>query len=239
MSGRTDRSAEDPRRKRLRSEWGRLQQMHQETDHVAAKPLVNLEGAIADRYEITFRCRGIAGIEPGTKAPIYANEHRMEIYCGAEFPDRPPKLTWLTDIYHPNISRSLGVCTNAEEWLAGMGLDEICFQVFEMVQYRNYFIDNEKPYPLDWDAAAWVRDYAEPKGIVSRTKGVDDTPFYKASASRAIRIKRLGPQPQASSEPAPVAGQAAVAEAREPRRIRIGPRREEIKPAARGIRVRS
>jgi len=66
-----------------------------------------------------------------------------------------------------------------------MGLDDLCRQLFEMVQYKNYYAELSPPYPLDQEAAAWVREYAEPRGIVDKRGGisVDQSPFYKPDAS--------------------------------------------------------
>lgn len=184
----------NPRLDRLRDEQKRLLELQSDSDFVNVDTVGDLPGRPPERYKVTFRCRGIVGIEP-SQNPIYADRHEVEIYCDEEFPSNVPRLKWLSPIWHPNIQHQepKNVCVNKSEWMGSTGLDDLCQQMFEMVQYKNYHAQNVPPYPLDPDAAKWVRDYAEPQGIVDKRRGifVDDKPFYKARASseRALRVK--------------------------------------------------
>jgi len=103
-------------------------------------------------------------------------------------------LGWVTPIWHPNIQHAepKGVCTNKPEWLGGMGLDDLCRQLFEMVQYKNYHAEMVPPFPLDQEAARWVREYAEPRGIVDKKRGlfVDDKPFTRPTVPTKITVVR-------------------------------------------------
>jgi hypothetical protein len=70
-------------------------------------------------------------------------------------------------------------------------LDDLCRQMFEMVQYKNYHADESRPpYPLDHEVAKWVRDVAEPRGIVNKDLGifVDNRPFVKPTYGGGIRL---------------------------------------------------
>jgi len=128
------------------------------------------------------------------------------MYCDQEFPSEVPRLRWESPIWHPNVQHDepKNVCVNRAEWLGGTGLEDLCRQLFDMVQYRNYHADDSRlPYPLDRDVAKWVREYAEPRGIVDKKRGisVDDRPFYRPSAvARRIRIQAQ------TSEPGSTAG---------------------------------
>jgi hypothetical protein len=50
-----------------------------------------------------------------------------------------------------------------------------------MVQYKNYHAVHVPPYPLDGEAARWVREVAEPRGYVNKAlrKFADDQPFTR------------------------------------------------------------
>jgi len=183
----------NPRLDRLRDEQQRLLDLQNDSDYVRVAAIDELPGRPPERYKITFLCRGISGID-GSQNPIYANKHEVEIYCDEEFPGNVPALRWSTPIWHPNIQHlePKNVCVNKGEWMGSTGLDDLCQQMFEMVQYRNYHAQNTPPYPLDPEAAKWVREFAEPRGIVDKRRGifVDERPFYKpkASSARAQRI---------------------------------------------------
>ena len=174
----------DARQKRLRKEQGLLEKVNRESDHVKIAAVTPVGGA-PERYIVTFLCKGIADID-GVKEAIYANRHEVEIYCDADFPAEVPRLKWITPIWHPNIRHKepKDVCVNRHEWLSGMYLDHLCWQMFDMVQYKNYHAEPTEPFPLDHDAAQWVLHFAEPRGIVNRRRGisVDNKPFLRSGS---------------------------------------------------------
>jgi len=182
----------NPRFDRLESESRLIMALNKDTDHVRVEPLEVLPGWVPERYKVTFHCRGIARVD-AAQQPEFAEWHEVEINCDEQFPADVPRLRWLTPIWHPNIEHEdpSRVCVNKSEWLGGMGLDELCKQMFEMVQYKNYHAELTPPYPLDAKAAKWVREFGEPKGIMNKKLGifVDNQPFYKASATPAGRLR--------------------------------------------------
>jgi len=192
--------ADNKRQLRLAQEWLGLQAVNRESDNVYIQAIDVLPGRAPEKYKVTFRCRGIVGIEASRK-PVYGTLHEAQIYCHAGFPTDVPWLEWQTPIWHPNIEHAgkRGVCVNKAEWLGGMALSDLCQQMFEMVQYKNYHAELSPPYPLDGEAATWVRDYAEPHGIVDKKRGIfaDNVPFYKPGAAEPVRrIRILTAQPE-------------------------------------------
>ncbi|HZI18326.1 MAG TPA: ubiquitin-conjugating enzyme E2 [Pyrinomonadaceae bacterium] len=190
----------DPREERLRKERLLLEKLNDESDYVRVEFLDVLDGSEPDHYRVTFICKGISGID-ANRRPIYSNLHRVDIKCGDDFPSAVPGLRWLTDIWHPNIHHAgKGVCVNKGEWLAGMGLDDLCRMMFEMVQYKNYHAESTPPYPLDGEVARWVLDYAEPNNIVNKHRriSVDNKPFTRPTTTRFIRdVSAARPEPHA------------------------------------------
>ena len=144
--------------------------------------------------------------------PIYGEKHQVEILCDDDFPSDVPRLKWVTPIWHPNIQHSdaKGVCVNKAEWLGGMGLDDLCRLMFEMVQYKNYHATFNKPFPLDSEVAKWVLEYAEPQGIVDKKRkiSVDDKPFTRPTETKSITVNerptpRIRVMPNTGPAPAP------------------------------------
>lgn len=183
----------DPREQRLRTEHQRLQRLAQESDSIRVEPFDIVLGSEPEAYRITFLCRGIVGID-AAQNPVYGDKHVVEIRCSQAFPADVPQLRWVTPIWHPNIQHQepKNVCVNKSEWLGGMGLDDLCRQLFEMVQYKNYHAKHTRPYPYDQEVARWVREVAEPRGIVSQSplKSVDDRPFTRPTAPFASQVTR-------------------------------------------------
>lgn len=181
----------DPRQGRLKTERLRLEKINEESDFVRVEQMNVLEGSEPEQYKITFLCRGIVGIDSSQK-PIYGDRHEVEMICDEDFPSEVPRLRWITQIWQPNIQHEepKGVCINPGEWLAGMGLDDVCRMMFEMVQYKNYHAEFCDPYPLDSAVAKWVLEYAEPQGIVDNKRGifVDDKPFTRPTDSSETSV---------------------------------------------------
>jgi len=186
----------DPRQVRLKAERERLMRLNEESDYVRVKEVDTPPGGEPENYLVIFLCRGIVGVDAGQQ-PVYGERHEVEIYCDMQFPSEPPQLRWVTPIWHPNIDhRSRGVCVNKPEWLGGQGLDDLCRMMFEMVQYKNYHAEYTPPYPLDGEVAKWVREYAEPHGIVDKRRGVfvDNKPFTRPTVTN-ITVGRKPPAP--------------------------------------------
>ena len=58
-----------------------------------------------------------------------------------------------------------------------------------MLQFKNYLADFRPPYPEDPEAARWIKDYAEPNGVVNRAEGkfVDDQLLMRQERARATQ----------------------------------------------------
>jgi ubiquitin-protein ligase len=198
-------AAFDPRQERLEDEWRRLDAVNRDSDFVRVARVDVIPGRAAERFRVTFLCKGITGVDPGSQEPVFGSEHSVLMYCDQEFPSEVPRLRWESPIWHPNVQHDepKNVCVNRAEWLGGTGLEDLCRQLFDMVQYRNYHADDSRlPYPLDRDVAKWVREYAEPRGIVDKKRGisVDDRPFYRPSAvARRIRIQAQTSEPRSTA----------------------------------------
>jgi ubiquitin-protein ligase len=102
------------------------------------------------------------------------NLHRCDIYLHLDYPRRPPVVTWLTPIFHPNIlgpERNGGVCLGS--WSAAESLADLCMRLRDLVTYRSVNPQDA----LNLDAASWVlrndvKPGADVQGLASLT--VDD-----------------------------------------------------------------
>ncbi len=192
----TARACYDPRQVRLALEFTNLMNLAARSEFIEVEPLDVQPGWPPEKYLITYRCRGIAGISTDGE-PQYSEFHQVKMYLPSEYPLREPHLKWLTPIWHPNIDHQEPhhVCTNAVQnhW-AGKPLSDLVRAMGEMVQYVRYHAVWEPPYPLDREAAEWVVKYAEPRGIVAKNRPVDQRPLLRAQRIRRSRGGQSAPR---------------------------------------------
>jgi ubiquitin-protein ligase len=151
---------QSPRMRRLRADYDLMRELASRSDVITFDARPERPGLPAERYIVTFRCRGIVGVDRKGQ-PRYGNTHQVEIYLHAQYPQRWPGMKWLTPIWHPNINHHNGsVCIDAAWWTAGRSLDRLVLMLGEMIQYKNFHDDPTKPpFPWDPEAARWCRDY--------------------------------------------------------------------------------
>lgn len=164
------------RYRRLEQDYTDLLNLAAISRFIHVTPQAAQPGWPPERYHITYTCRGIERVDDdGT--PVASELHQVSLYLSLDYPLKQPYLRWLTPIWHPNIQHEepYHVCTNEfKNWWGAKPLEELAIFMGEMVQYRRYHALWVDPYPFDEAAAQWVREYAEPNGIVGPDKPFDD-----------------------------------------------------------------
>lgn len=114
---------------------------------------------------VTFRTEGsppeiyhlmmtVPGLAVDGHQLVVRNLHRCDIYLHLDYPRRPPVVTWLTPIFHPNIlgpDRNGGVCLGS--WGAAESLADLCVRLGEIVAYRSL----NPADALNLEAAGWAK----------------------------------------------------------------------------------
>jgi ubiquitin-protein ligase len=109
------------------------------------------EGDPPDVYHLLIASPGLARDVHGRLT--IRRVHRCSAYLHLDYPRRPPIVTWLTPVLHPNIlppERNGGVCIGA--WSAGESLADLVRRLVDLVSYRSFNVHD----PLDPAVAAWV-----------------------------------------------------------------------------------
>lgn len=138
------------------------------------------EGDPPDVYHVMLNGLGLA-LE-GDSRLMVRNLHRCDVYLHLDYPRRPPIVTWLTPIFHPNIlgpERNGGVCLGS--WSAAESLADLCLRLRDLVTYRSINAGDA----LNGDAADWVlHNGVKPGDDIGRltSLGVD----------RAVSIRSAG-----------------------------------------------
>lgn len=153
---------QSPRMRRLKADHKRMLDMAAQSDFIEFKTTEARKGLPPERYIVTYKCKGIIGVDK-TGKPKIGNKHQVEIYLHNQYPQRWPGMQWLTPVWHPNINHHNGsVCVDAAWWTASRSLDRLVIMIGEMVQYKNFHDDPTKPpFPWDPEAARWSRKYRQ------------------------------------------------------------------------------
>ncbi len=148
------------------------------------------EWRVPEAYRITYKVNSIVGLG-ADQQPIYGDTHIADIIFPLNYPIEPPQLKMTTEVWHPNI-KSEGkfkgrICGNIKDFGRAYDLYQLVMRIGEILQYKNYHATNVAPYPEDIKVAAWVLEYAEPKGIVNKEKGIATD--YQELTRRGVELK--------------------------------------------------
>ncbi len=113
------------------------------------------EGSPPDVYHVMLSESGIAIGADGELG--IRSLHRFDAYLHREYPRRPPIITWLTPIFHPNIlgpERNGGVCIGS--WSAAESLADLCVRLRDLVTYRSV----NPADALNREAGEWATRHA-------------------------------------------------------------------------------
>jgi ubiquitin-protein ligase len=136
-----------PRNRRLAAD---LQHMTELADQGVVS--FRTEGDPPDVYHVMLSAPGLARDASGDLA--VRSLHRFTVYLHLDYPRRPPVLSWLTPVLHPNIlppEQNGGVCIGS--WSAGESLGDLVRRIVELVTYRSFNVSDA----LDPAVAEWVR----------------------------------------------------------------------------------
>lgn len=167
----------EPRYKRLAREHQLLDELCERSDKISYKIIKQMGSNPPECYLITYRVKTITGIEDGTQLPIFGNEHFVRIDLPPEYPGPTgdPICYTQSPVWHPNIrfhgEHKGRICITAKALGAWHSLDLLVLRIGEILQYKNYLAENIPPFPEDETVAKWVREFAEPMGIVDKKRG--------------------------------------------------------------------
>jgi ubiquitin-protein ligase len=147
-----------PRQRRLNSDYENLVNEFSNHPYISIE-FEKKENSIPERYIVNYKdIRGIKLSRFSTsenKIIDFIYNHKIEIYLHLDYPRLKPQCYILTEIFHPNfrMAHPHDICIG-DFWASGETLVDIIYQAGEMIQYKNYGIQN----PLNGIAAKWARE---------------------------------------------------------------------------------
>lgn len=151
-----------PRERRLLSDLRQMEELAS-SDEIAFRA----EGSPPEKYEVMLSVPGLARNKDGQL--VVRRLHRCALYLHRDYPRRPPVVTWLTPVFHPNLlppNRNGGVCIGS--WSAAESLADLCIRLRDLVSYRSLNFHDA----LDAEAGLWaeqnnVRPGSDPEALVN------------------------------------------------------------------------
>ncbi|MBM3269402.1 MAG: hypothetical protein FJZ01_17300 [Candidatus Sericytochromatia bacterium] len=140
---------EDARTRRLAVDHGKLQALAARSG--GALTITKATGTPPQKYLLTLRCKGIERLEGD--APVFRDEHKLEIRIPAAYPLAPPHVRLLTPIFHPHVHATSDVCIG-HRWVVGEGLDNLIVRVASFIRCEPEYFDLDSV--ANAEAADWV-----------------------------------------------------------------------------------
>ena len=188
---------ESPRIRRLRNDRKALEQLRAESSILDFDAV----GDPAEKYIVRFFGGG-SGVPTDSHHVSIRESHEVRIKLGASYPRMMPELTWMSPIFHPNISASGVVCLGGygTHWVPSLSLDELCEMLWDMIRYRNYDVDS----PYNREAALWAKTQTR-LALPVDDRPIRDRIFHDHSVPVTACVARAtpaltDPQPRAVAE---------------------------------------
>jgi ubiquitin-protein ligase len=143
-----------PRHRRLVSDLRQMEELA-----AAGELAFRSEGTPPETFHVMFTVPGLA-LDRDRRLAI-RNLHRCTLYLHHDYPRRPPIVTWLTPVFHPNLlppDRNGGVCIG--RWSAAESLADLCVRLRDLVSYRTLNSSDA----LDPEAGRWASEHAVQPG---------------------------------------------------------------------------
>jgi len=125
-----------------------------ETQRLIAEPVT---GISATPYEDNLRYFAVA-IEGPVDSPYERGVFQLELFLPSDYPMAPPKVRFLTKIYHPNVDKLGRICLDIlkDKWSPALQIRTVLLSIQALLSAPN------PDDPLDNNVAeVWKKDEAE------------------------------------------------------------------------------
>ena len=109
--------------------------IYQETQRLIAEPVA---GISATPYQDNLRYFAVA-IEGPTDSPYENGVFQLELFLPADYPMAPPKVRFLTKIYHPNVDKLGRICLDIlkDKWSPALQIRTVLLSIQALLSAPN------------------------------------------------------------------------------------------------------
>ena len=127
-------------------------------------------------------------IEGPEESPYEGGKFKLEIVFGGEYPFNPPKVKFLTNVYHPNINDKGEICMDIlkGQWSPALTIDKILLSIQALLQ---------DPNPDDPLTAEIAVIYKEKRDLYNETAKLWTEKYAKTEEKKSLnKILKSGTQ---------------------------------------------
>ncbi len=128
-----------------------------------------VEGSPVIGVELRVPALQLSAGRPGVSI---RGRHQLLVVLPSTFPEAPPRLVWLTPIFHPNIAMDRDVWPPGFEWGEGGDLLPLMSAMIDTVAGLNVFVRGRlslsRRRPLNDEASSWYRKHGSRVGTYGR-----------------------------------------------------------------------
>jgi ubiquitin-conjugating enzyme E2 N len=157
------------------SKWNPLPLLLQETQRLLAEPVA---GISATPYQDNLRYFAVA-IEGPADSPYERGVFQLELFLPSDYPMAPPKVRFLTKIYHPNVDKLGRICLDIlkDKWSPALQIRTVLLSIQALLSAPN------PDDPLDNNVAeVWKNNEAE---AIQRAKEFTESFAMKSTMAEA------------------------------------------------------
>ena len=154
----------------------------QETQRLIAEPVA---GISATPYQDNLRYFAVAIEGPGD-SPYERGVFQLELFLPADYPMAPPKVRFLTKIYHPNVDKLGRICLDIlkDKWSPALQIRTVLLSIQALLSAPN------PDDPLDNTVAeVWKKNEAE---AIRRAREFTESFAMKSSSAAAATAGKSG-----------------------------------------------
>ena len=142
--------------------------IHKELTDLEKDPPVNFSAGPVNRSDLYHWQGSLMG---PTDSPFYGGVYFLDIRFPNDYPFKPPKLTFKTKIYHPNINSNGSICLDIlkDQWSPALTISKVLLSLLSMLtdpnpedplvpEIAHTYKNNRDKY--DQTAREWTQKYA-------------------------------------------------------------------------------
>nr|CUU97331.1 hypothetical transcript [Hymenolepis microstoma] len=112
-----------------------LRRLRNELSIIEKRPLRDIKVELVDSRDL-FHWKAI--IKGPLNSPYAGGYFLIDIQIPDAYPFLPPKLVFVTRIFHPNISTDGDICFKKSDWTSALSITDLLFTILDLLEYPDF-----------------------------------------------------------------------------------------------------